>query len=113
MFLYDGDTTISGGVQETDIEWLSDLNSKAYTDHEGGAIARALFYTNQNITVVGGQSTSGPGVVPSDATSAVHKYSIDWSNGQPSLFLDDVVKYQYYENVPTTTKGSWVWNNWS
>lgn len=105
MFLYDGNTTISGGIQKTDTEWLSDPNSKAFTEHSGGAIARALFYTNQNTTVVGGRSTSGPGVV--------HKYSIGWSNGQTSFFLDGVSQYQYHENVPTTTKGHWVWNNWS
>lgn len=110
IFSYDGDTSISGGIHESDIEWLSDPKSLAFTRP---GIARALYYTNQNTKAVGSPGTSGPGVPPSDATSKVHKYSIEWRNGLTSFFVDDVPQYTFDTNVPTTTKAVWVWNNWA
>lgn len=55
--------------QETDIEWLSDPASQA---NNGTA---KVWYTNQ-VTQAGNAETSLAGKVPTDATTAVHNYSL-------------------------------------
>lgn len=103
MFLYESDN------QEVDIEWLSDPASQSNID---SGRRRALFYTNQ-ATEADGSSTSDTGDAPSDATSVVHNYRIDWDSTSSSFYLDDELQYQFKTNVPTSKEGHWMWNNWS
>ena len=66
-------------------------------------------YTNQ--ATDGGDSTFAYGQAPSDATSAVHEYRIDWNADTTKFYLDGVLQQTFDTNVPSTP-GPWVWNNW-
>ena len=103
MFFYKSDR------QESDIEWISDPNSKSNLNSPNGT--RAMQYTNQAVKV-GSQSTEVYGPAPADAVSAVHAYRIDWTNGSTKYYLDNALQHTMTTNVPSKA-GSWVWNSWN
>ncbi|KAF2771232.1 concanavalin A-like lectin/glucanase [Teratosphaeria nubilosa] len=92
---------------EIDIEWLSNSSSQANVD---AGLGLALFYTNQP---GGTDLNSAYGAAPSDATTAVHIYRIDWDASSTTFYLDGVEQANLTRNVPQTTTGQWYWNNWS
>ena len=105
MFLYESDN------QEVDIEFLSSPESQSNID-AGYSSSGALWYTNQAL-VPGTPSTHETSDAPSDAFSTVHNYRIDWNSSASTFYVDGEFKYQFTTNVPTSTDGRWLWNNWS
>lgn len=95
--------------QESDIEWISDKKSKSNLNSPNGT--RAMQYTNQAVRK-GGKPTMVYGPAPEDATSAVHAYRIDWTEGKTEYYLDDVLQVTMTTNVPSQA-GPWLWNNWN
>ena len=103
MFFYKSDN------QESDIEWISDPESKSNLNSPNGT--RAMQYTNQAVNA-GSEATMVYGPAPNDATSAVHAYRIDWKEGSTKYYLDNVLQHTMKTNVPTEA-GPWVWNSWN
>jgi beta-glucanase (GH16 family) len=103
MFFYKSDN------QESDIEWISDPESKSNLNSPNGT--RAMQYTNQAVKA-GSKATMVYGPAPDDATSAVHAYRIDWTEGSTKYYLDDVLQHTMTTNVPSEA-GPWVWNSWN
>ncbi|SMR55226.1 unnamed protein product [Zymoseptoria tritici ST99CH_1A5] len=81
MFFYHNDS------QEIDIEWISDPESTSNQGTNNGT--RVMQYTNQ-----GPHGTEDSfeinGRASGDATSAVHEYRIDWTQGVSTFYLDGV-----------------------
>ncbi|KIX01213.1 uncharacterized protein Z518_08938 [Rhinocladiella mackenziei CBS 650.93] len=94
--------------QETDIEYLSDINSLSNIGWEDGP--PPLHYTNQAV-LEGGEKSWTRGPTPADVSS-VHWYRIDWTPDYTAFFVDDVEQRRHTENVPSVP-GTWLWNNWS
>ena len=103
MFFYHSDS------QESDIEWISDPKSKSNLNSPNGT--RAMQYTNQALNGNTNDATMFYGPAPEDATSAVHEYRIDWTEGETKYYLDGALQRTMKKNVPTVA-GPWVWNNW-
>ena len=103
MFFYNSDS------QEADIEWLSDPSSTSNTIANNGT--RAMQYTNQALDGNPEDATSLFGAAPSDATSNVHVYRLDWTADYTQYYIDGVLQQTMTTNVPTAS-GPWVWNNW-
>ena len=94
--------------QETDIEWISDPESFANIDQNNGS--RALLYTNQG-SDGNNNAITVSGRAPSDATSAVHEYRLDWAPGVTRYYLDGVLHQTIGKQAPSVP-GQWLWNNW-
>ncbi|KAK5169023.1 uncharacterized protein LTR77_006332 [Saxophila tyrrhenica] len=101
FFFYESDS------QEQDIEFVTDPESFSNKDSPSGG--RELQYTNQ--ATQGQEDTMKYGSAPSDITSAIHEYGIDWSPGSTKYYLDGELQYEFTTNVPTEPSAFLI-NNW-
>jgi len=108
IFLYSNYEGI--GVQETDIEFISDASAQSNTN--AGTQNRALQYTNQDVSGEYNKGAVEYGESPDDATNAVHEYRLDWTETYSEFFLDGVSQAKIEENVPFEPS-PWLWNNWA
>ncbi|KAF7197864.1 Beta-glucanase [Pseudocercospora fuligena] len=94
--------------QETDIEWLSDPESFQNIEFSANG-SRPLMYTNQgpngNVDAI-----TVSGRAPTDATTAVHEYRLDWTPDATRFYLDGVLHQTQTRYVPSAP-GEWYWNN--
>lgn len=103
LFFYKSDS------QESDIEWISDPQSHSNLDSPTGH--RMMQYTNQALDGNPDDATMFYGAAPSDATSAVHEYRLDWQPGSTSFYVDGVLQRRIKKNVPDQP-AAWIINNW-
>ena len=92
LFFYKADN------QESDIEILT------------GNLKSGVHYTNQNV-VLGGESTTATDTIPTDATTAMNEYRLDWLSDRTEFYLNGVLQTTLTANVPSQP-GEWIWNNW-
>ncbi|GAA5995078.1 hypothetical protein JCM5350_003996 [Sporobolomyces pararoseus] len=92
---------------EIDIELLTSY----YTEGLGDAVKPGLQLTNQ--ALVQGESSSNV-VVPYgfDPTADFHDYTIDWSKGASTFYVDGKEVGKLTENVPSEPL-KFMWNSWS
>lgn len=103
FFFYQSDT------QETDIEYLTDPSSLS---NNGPGNPIPVWYTNQAVNPEDEAATQATGPAPSDCTTAVHEYRLDWTSDYTAFYLDGKFQMKFTTNVPSEP-GPWVWNNWS
>jgi len=103
LFFYQSDT------QEVDIEYLTDSSSLS---NNGPCNPIPIWYTNQAVNPVDAPATQVTGPAPSDCTTAVHEYRIDWTPYYTAFYLDGKLQRKFTTNVPREP-GSWIWNNWA
>lgn len=103
FFFYQSDT------QEVDIEYLTDPSSLS---NNGPGNPIPIWYTNQAVNPEDEAATQATGPSPSDCTTAVHEYRIDWTSDYTAFYLDGKYQMKFTTNVPSEP-GPWVWNNWS
>ncbi|GAA5949890.1 hypothetical protein JCM3765_007726 [Sporobolomyces pararoseus] len=92
---------------EIDIELLTSY----YTEGLGDAVKPGLQLTNQ--ALVPGESSSNV-VIPYgfDPTADFHDYTIDWSEGASTFYVDGKEVGTLTENVPSKPL-KFLWNSWS
>lgn len=99
MFFYGDDS------QETDIEWISDINSGSNNGY------RWLWFTNQDSN--GDRKLTSKAVnPPANPTTTEHEYRIDWTPGLTVFFVDGVEIWRTTSDTPNIP-GPWMWNNWT
>ncbi|KAJ9605490.1 hypothetical protein H2200_010147 [Cladophialophora chaetospira] len=103
FFFYKNDT------QETDIEYLTDPNSLS---NFGPDQPIPIWYTNQATDPENAEKTSQNGAAPTDCTTNVHEYRIDWTSDYTTFYVDGKLQKKFKVNVPSIP-GPWVWNNWA
>ena len=68
-------------------------------------------YTNQPHDP-GELSTTATTGLPSDATTTMHEYRLDWLPGMTIYYIDGVEQTTLTQNMPDVA-GEWMWVNWS
>ncbi|KAK5314622.1 hypothetical protein LTR93_010346 [Exophiala xenobiotica] len=103
LFFYQSDT------QEVDIEYVTDPSSLS---NNGPDNPIPLNYTNQAVNPANAPATHATGPAPSNCTTAVHEYRIDWTPYYTAFYLDGKLQKKFTTNVPREP-GAWIWNNWA
>ncbi|KIW63333.1 hypothetical protein PV04_10187 [Phialophora macrospora] len=103
LFFYKSDT------QETDIEYLTDPSSLS---NPGPGVPVPMWYTNQAVDPQRMAKTYQNGNAPTDCTTEVHEYRLDWTRDFTAFYIDGVLQKKFWVNVPSVP-GTWVWNNWA
>ncbi|OCT54236.1 glycoside hydrolase family 16 protein [Cladophialophora carrionii] len=103
LFFYKSDT------QETDIEYLTDPSSLS---NPGPGVSVPMWYTNQAVDPQNMAKTYQTGNAPTDCTTNVHEYRLDWTKDFTAFYIDGVLQKKFWVNIPSVP-GTWVWNNWA
>jgi hypothetical protein len=103
LFFYKSDT------QETDIEYVTDPRSLS---NPGPGVPVPIWYTNQAVDPQRMAKTYQTGDAPTDCTTNVHEYRLDWTRDFTAFYIDGVLQKKFWVNIPSVP-GTWVWNNWA